>query len=93
MGRLCNMRISLIYYHFGMFGILGCNKIRPKLDRLHTMEFFDLSLFVILLPYLVLVRSEKYPTMGVAIPSAICPANNAEGAAGVFTTRCKKKNR
>jgi hypothetical protein len=46
-----------------------------------------------ILPNFVLVLSEKYPTSGVAIPSAICPANKAEGAAGVLTTLFKKKNK
>lgn len=87
------MRIKLTYFRFGMFDKLECNKPQPRLNRIHTKVSFVLSIFVILLPYLVLVRSEKYPTRGVAIPSAIWPANIADGAASVLTTLCKKKKR
>lgn len=44
-------------------------------------------------PYFVFVLSERYPTSGVATPSAIWPARSAEAAAGVLTTLFRKKNK
>jgi hypothetical protein len=41
----------------------------------------------------VLNLSERTPTIGVAIPSQICPANRADAAASVSTTFLRKKNR
>ncbi len=46
-----------------------------------------------LCPMGVLNLSESMPTIGVAIPSQICPESMAADAAGVITTLLRKKKR
>ena len=75
-----------------MFDRWGHSILKQELIRIYTKVFFDLFLNKIL-PYRVFILSDKYPTIGVATPSVICPAKIAAEAASVFTICCKKKNR
>lgn len=92
LGISCNIGISVFYYLTDMFDRLAHSKLLLELNPLYTRVYAVLFLYLIL-PYFVLDLSDKYPTIGVATPSAIWPANNADAAAGVYTTRFKKKNK
>lgn len=86
--QMSNRYTHKFYFYFGSFDIwLGNSRIWLQILP-HTMEFFALFLSNIL-PYLVLNLSERYPMVGVANPSVICPTKNMVVADGVFTTLFK----
>lgn len=53
-----------------MFDRLAHSKLLLELNPLYTRVYAVLFLYL-MLPYFVLDLSDKYPTIGVAIPSAI----------------------
>ena len=62
-------------------------------DQSENVPWSPLAFIKKNIPYLVSHLSERHPTIGVTIPSVICPARIAMGAADVLTTVCKKKRR
>jgi hypothetical protein len=62
-------------------------------DKSQSIPWSSLSYFIRYIPNLDVLLSERYPTIGVAIPSQSCPERSAVEAADVFTIVLRKKSR
>lgn len=62
-------------------------------SKTQNIPWGSLSYFTNNLPNRDVLLSERYPTIGVAIPSHSCPERSAVEAADVFTMVFRKKSR